>query len=74
MAEWKVDEMEDTKNWELMPSIGGFRTSVVDLTLSMTDEPEVLKRKAAILASFSGDSTTVETDMVRFLSSLESLC
>lgn len=73
MAEWKLDEMEDTRNWELMPSIGGLRTSVGDLTRSMIDEPEILKTKAAILSSFSGESTTVETDTVCFLSSLESL-
>ena len=71
MAEWKVDEMEDTKNWELMPSIGGLRTPVGDLTRSRIDEPEVLKTKAALLASFSGESTTVETDTVCFLSSLD---
>jgi len=73
MAEWKVDEMEDTRNWELMPSIGGLRTSVGDLTRPMIDEPEVLKMKAAILSSFSGESPVVETDTVCFLSSPASL-
>jgi N-terminal acetyltransferase B complex non-catalytic subunit len=58
MSSWKEDEMEDTRNWELMPAIGGLRTSVGDLTRLVVDKPGELKEKAAILASFDGGSTT----------------
>jgi hypothetical protein len=64
MGNWKVDEMEDTRNWELMPAIGGLRTSVGDLTRLVVDKPGDLRRKAAILASFDGGSTTGEVETV----------
>jgi hypothetical protein len=56
----KSGEMVDSRNWELMPSIGGLRVAVNDLTSLVEGGPEGLERQAAVLRSLAeaGDSNT----------------
>jgi N-terminal acetyltransferase B complex non-catalytic subunit len=50
----KSGEMEDSRNWELMPSIGGLRAAVGDMTRLTDGGAEVLERQAAVLRSLGG--------------------
>jgi hypothetical protein len=60
--------MVDSRNWELMPSIGGLRTPMNDLT-SLTDGgAEVLEKQASVLRSLSGDSAIEGPHTVRLYS------
>jgi hypothetical protein len=51
----KSGEMVDSRNWELMPSIGGLRTPVNDLTRLTDGGAEVLEKQAAVLRSLGGE-------------------
>jgi hypothetical protein len=56
--------VEDTRNWELMPSIGGLRTSVGDLTKMIPVEAGVLQKQAEILSALcSKDGVSADTGM-----------
>ena len=61
----KSGEMVDSKNWELMPSIGGLRTSVGDMTRLTDCGPEILEKQAAALRSLGGDVRTEGPHTVR---------
>lgn len=47
--------MVDSRNWELMPSIGGLRTPVGDMTRLTDGGPEILEKQAAVLRSLGGE-------------------
>ena len=51
----KSGEMVDSRNWELMPSIGGLRTPVGDITRLMDGGPEVIEKQAVVLRSLGGE-------------------
>jgi len=51
----KSGEMVDSRNWELMPSIGGLRTPVGDMTRLTDGGPEILEKQAAVLRSLGGE-------------------
>jgi N-terminal acetyltransferase B complex non-catalytic subunit len=61
----KSGEMVDSRNWELMPSIGGLRTQVNDLTRLTDGGAEVLEKQAAVLRLLSGDDAIEGPDTVR---------
>jgi hypothetical protein len=52
----KSGEMVDSRNWELMPSIGGLRTQVNDLTRLTDGGAEVLEKQSAVLRSLGGEA------------------
>lgn len=55
LTKLKSGEMVNSRNWELMPSIGGLRTPVGDMTRLTDDGPDVLEKQAAVLRSSGGD-------------------
>jgi len=63
----KSGEMVDSRNWELMPSIGGLRTPVNDLTGLRDGGAEVLEKQAAVLRSLGGEVVNEVLNTVRFL-------
>ena len=63
----KSGEMVDSRNWELMPSIGGLRISVGDMTRLTDGGAEVLEKKASVLRSLGGDSVDEVLNTVRLL-------
>jgi len=69
----KKEEMEDTRNWELMPSIGGFRTPLGDVTKLTESGAEVLEKQATILRTLGGDSVDASASVSSFTNSLSDL-
>jgi hypothetical protein len=61
----KSGEMVDSRNWELMPSIGGLRTQVNDMTRLTDGGAAVLEKQAAVLRSLGGDSVNEGPNTVR---------
>jgi hypothetical protein len=61
----KSGEMVDSRNWELMPSVGGLRTPVNDLTRLTDGGAEVLEKQATVLRSLSGEAPSEGMDVVR---------
>jgi hypothetical protein len=56
VAGWKEEEVQDSRNWELMPSIGGNRSSAAGLTGLKKEEGrgDVSRRAGIIDALISG--------------------
>lgn len=56
VAGWKEEEVQDARNWELMPSIGGNRSSAAGLTRLKKEEGsgDVIRRAGIIDALISG--------------------
>ena len=56
----KSGEMEDSRNWELMPSIGGLRMAVADLTRLTDVGAGSLEQQAASLRSLDGEAMEID--------------
>jgi hypothetical protein len=56
VARWKEEEVQDSRNWELMPSIGGNRLSAAGLTGLRREggSGDVVRRAEIIDALISG--------------------